>query len=115
MDVLFHVVIAGQPREVVPVAKLPFHVAPSVLADAKPQSSDVIVALQGGDLADPTVMDPSHHLPHRRAVPQHQTRDNRQTLFAGCFAGCHHRANAGSIDCHRLFSKHVFSSLDGRL
>ena len=62
VDVLFDDVISGEPREVVPVSQLPFHVAPAFLARNDPDLATVPVALGVEDIADRPVLDASNCL-----------------------------------------------------
>src|SRR5262249_48864228 len=113
VDVLLDVEVAGQPGEVVPVAHLPFHVGPVLLAREHPDTAAQIVGLKATDVADGAVVDAANHLAVVRRIAQAQAGDDGQIAFAGFGAGGEHAPHAGGIDGDRLFGKDVAVRLDG--
>ena len=59
---LFHDVIAGQPREVVPIAQLPFHVAELGIGVDHPDLATIPITFSVDDIADRPVMQSSNGL-----------------------------------------------------
>src|SRR5262245_40783410 len=57
VHVLLDVEVAAQPGEVVPVAHLPGHVGPTLLAAADPDAAAIVVGLQRDGVADFAVAD----------------------------------------------------------
>ena len=80
---LLDVVVAGEPGEVEPVAHLPLHVGPALLAGAVPERAGVVVALQGDDVADGAVVDAART---SRACRCGSASRSRRRARAGCAA-----------------------------
>src|SRR5262249_3413091 len=77
VHVLLDVKIARKPGEVEPVAHLPFHIAPALLASAMPERAGVVIALHGNDVADGAVVDAGEGFAHGRVITPAQARDDR--------------------------------------
>src|SRR5262249_11398393 len=102
VHVLLDVEVARQPGEVQPVAQLPLHVAPALLAGPVPQRAGVVGALQGEDVPDGVVVDPAHHLAQAGVVAPAQPRDDGQPPPPGVLAGGQHGPHGGGGPGDRL-------------
>src|SRR5436853_540488 len=81
MDMLFDIEVAGRPSEVLPVAKLPFHVAPFRLARELLQRVGVIGRLNRDDVADCAFMNLLERGSHSVIVSPAQARDDSQVFL----------------------------------
>src|SRR6202044_1479080 len=94
VDVLFDVEIARQPREVEPVANLPFHVGPAGLPRVVPQAVRVVAGLHGDDVADRALVDLGKRGPHSQVVAVAQPGHDREPFRFSQLTTLDHRADA---------------------
>src|SRR5437879_11966594 len=105
MNVLLDIEIAGKPGEIIPVAHLPFHVAPFRLPRFYPDRTAIIVGLQSADLSDRTVVNTLNRFLKSLRIAQAQAGNYRKAFLSGLFTAAQNRVNPRSIDRHRLFRK----------
>ena len=112
VHVLLHDVIPGQPREVQPVAQLPLHVAPRLLARKIPQAAHVPRAARKHELAEVAFVDAGHRLEVAILMMPLQTTHDGELLLLGNFSSRDHTAHARGIHRDRLLKKDVLASID---
>ena len=115
MDVLFDYVIAPQPGEVIPIAELPFHVAPAGFALDDPDLAAIPIRAAIDDLADGAVLDALDRLVVFALVPPLRAGHDAEVFLPGEFPSLDDHAHAVSIHGRRFFHEDMFARLDGRL
>ncbi len=115
VDVLFDVVIAREPGEVLPVANLRLHLAPLRLTGEELERIGVVIDVEGDKVADGPVVNPLDRLAFGRFIAIAQSRHEREALLLGFFARLQNAAHARSIDGDRLLDEGVLARGDDRL
>ena len=115
VHVLLDDVIATQPGEVIPVAQLPLHVAPTRLLRVHPDGTLVPVAAGGGNFADGPVVDALHGLEVAGLMAALGADADGDPLGFRLLISGEHGADAGPVHRHRLLGKDVLARGHGGL
>src|SRR5688572_7165112 len=115
MNRLLHQAIAGKPDEIVPVANLPFDVAPLRLASACGRHwldrSGVKRSVDGADIADCTRVDFIKKSASRKIIAPAKSRDEGQLFIARFLSTPENRTHSRGVGCHWLFAKNMFARI----
>ena len=116
MHGLLHDVVAGKPRVVLPITNVILHVAPlGVARRFSPETTGVVRRIGGTHLSDPPVVDALENIPLPRGIPPAEAGYERELFFYRHCGALSHAPQSCRIDCHRLLTEDMLSSLDGRL
>src|ERR1043166_9054605 len=112
VDSLLDDMVARQPRVIIPVLYLILHVSPIRFARARrPDRAGVIDGVESFDVADRAIVDFLHDRADTVVVAVTETRHEREALLLRFLRRLENAAYARRIRGHRLFGKHMFSSL----
>ena len=109
MDGLLDEMIAREPREIEPVAKLPFHVGHVGLARDHPEAAGVVGRLHGEDVANIPSQDAAKCFAHARVVAPAKAGDERKILLLRFLDRLEHRAHARAIHRDGFLGKDVLA------
>ena len=115
VHVLLDDVVAAEPDEMVPVAKLVLGVAPVRLPLVGPDRPLVPVDAARGDVSDGPLVNPLHARDVAGFMPALGAGNDGQLLLLGLLVGGQNLADAGGVDADGLLGEEVLAGLDGRL
>src|SRR5688572_11388411 len=115
VNVLFDIEVAGEPREVIPIAHVIFHVGPFRLAWLYPDRAAKVIRLKRPNMAERPFMDALNDFAMAIRIADSQAGDDGQIFLSCSFADREHFAHARGIYGHRLLGKNVLAGLDGSL
>ena len=114
VNVLFEVVVARQPGEVVPVAVLEHHFGVAVMLWTSPKTSGEVGALDFANVANQAVENLIHGGDNAFVITPAQTGNNGQAFFRRFLAAFQEGANASRVYAVGLFKEDVFASFNRR-
>ena len=114
VHVLLDDVIATQPGEVIPVAQLPFHVAPARFAINHPDGAAVPVGPRFDDVANHVVPEPFDGLVVTALMPALRTHGDPEPLLLRQLARLDHQLRSRPVHRRRFLGKNMLARLDRR-